>query len=742
MSVLITLITSVYTTNAQNNIQKIATECGVTETTESLELYKKNEQKIIEFEQNLNSINKSNKFQNRNSTNSIPIKAHIVRRSDGTGGLSESDLNNAIIKMNTYFANSNMQFYTCDGINYINSDYYYDFAKSEEYALTSNNVNGLINIYFINSLINYGISLCGLAYYPGGPDTILMRNSCTSSGDTFSHEMGHFFRLRHTHGNSKVAGSTNELVNGANCSSEGGFLCDTPADPLLSYSNVSTSCVYTGTATDANGDTYAPDPENIMSYARHSCRDIFSPDQYNRMLANFQTTRNYFNCQTFSVDFISDNTFDCQNNTLTVNFTDDSIGATSWEWDVNGDNKVDYIIQNPRHTYTKGLYDVSLKISNTTTSITKTKSNYINVVSSKDVPLILDFDHLNTIETDDWRVTSTTNSPFVWALKSGGTSSSRTGPSGDNSDDKDGFYIYTEASGSNIDDASEYTSPCIEVNSTNAVLSFYYHMYGNNMGSLHFDIDSGAGFINDITPALNEQQQTTNEQSFIRKDIDLSPYTNQNIKIRFRALSGGTRSDIALDDIKIINTSSQADIKDFSFAEQTSKAIIDITKQSITVEVSSGTNITSLASLFTLSNGATATINGISQNSGITANNFTNSVTYSVTSANGSTSEDWVVKAQLQICKDIFPYTESFETADFYGLQNTDDDIDWTVNTGSTSSNRTGPSSAADGTYYLYIRANNNSYKTATFTTKCIDIKTLTHPELAFSYHMYGRDIN
>src|SRR6218665_3968569 len=40
----------------------------------------------------------------------IPIKAHIVRKSDGTGGLPIDTLNSAIAVMNTKYASMNMSF--------------------------------------------------------------------------------------------------------------------------------------------------------------------------------------------------------------------------------------------------------------------------------------------------------------------------------------------------------------------------------------------------------------------------------------------------------------------------------------------------------------------------------------------------------------------------------------------------------------------------------------------------------
>ena len=106
--------------------------------------------------------------------------------------------------------------------------------------------------------------------------------------------MGHFFNLLHTH-ESRYG---YELVNGSNCENAGDLCCDTPADPGLSSTNMDYNCHYIGWATDANGDSYEPDPRNIMSYAVKDCRDSFTPDQYMRIreaafLSNRQTLCNH-----------------------------------------------------------------------------------------------------------------------------------------------------------------------------------------------------------------------------------------------------------------------------------------------------------------------------------------------------------------------------------------------------------------------------------------------------------------
>ena len=355
-------------------------ECGFNYTPEAKKYYDsiKDEIKVLE-NQFLDD-----RFASRGSTvlSNVPIKAHIIRATNGSGGLSTVQLNQAMLAMNNVYIDAGIQFFLCDGINYINNDDFYDYETSQESDLTStNNINGVINIYFTDSIVSSssGGGLCGYAYFPGGPETILMANSCAINGSTLSHEMGHFFALPHTHGNSNVAGSTEELVNGSNCESTGDFICDTPADPKLGNSSVSFNCQYTGTTQDADGAFYQPNPLNIMSYSRKTCRRFFSPQQYARINATYQVSRSNLACPSFTADFLADFTESCEAN-LTVNFTDTSVGATAWSWDINGDDIIDYTTQNVTHTYNSiGDYDVALTISNGSDNISKVKTKYINI---------------------------------------------------------------------------------------------------------------------------------------------------------------------------------------------------------------------------------------------------------------------------------------------------------------------------------------------------------------------------
>ena len=86
----------------------------------------------------------------------------------------------------------------------------------------------------------------------------------------------------------------------------------------------------------------------------------------------------------------------------------------------------------------------------------------------------------------------------------------------------------------------------------------------------------------------------------------------------------------------------------YSFAAQTGAATINETNQTVTVEVAYGTDVTTLIATYTLSTGATAKIGTDVQESGVTANNFTNPVVYTVIAEDAVTTQDWTVTVTVK----------------------------------------------------------------------------------------------
>ncbi|GAG52366.1 unnamed protein product, partial [marine sediment metagenome] len=74
-----------------------------------------------------------------------------------------------------------------------------------------------------------------------------------------------------------------------------------------------------------------------------------------------------------------------------------------------------------------------------------------------------------------------------WTRNSGSTPSSSTGPSGAHGGS---YYVYTEASSPNYPDKTAILEgPCFDLVATSdAALTFWYHMYGSGMGTLNVEV--------------------------------------------------------------------------------------------------------------------------------------------------------------------------------------------------------------------------------------------------------------
>ena len=148
-----------------------------------------------------------------------------------------------------------------------------------------------------------------------------------------------------------------------------------------------------------------------------------------------------------------------------------------------------------------------------------------------------------------WTSTNT-GSVFDWNITSGGTPSSGTGALSANTGSK---FFYTEASGAGTSDTAILNTPSIDLSSlTTPFLEFYYHMFGNQIGSLSAQVFNGTTWTNEIT--ITGSQQASQASSWNQQYVDLSSYSGV-IKIRFIAISNGSyEGDISLDDIAVVES--------------------------------------------------------------------------------------------------------------------------------------------------------------------------------------------
>ena len=91
-----------------------------------------------------------------------------------------------------------------------------------------------------------------------------------------------------------------------------------------------------------------------------------------------------------------------------------------------------------------------------------------------------------------------------------------------------------------------------------------------------------------------------------------------------------------------------------------------------------------------------------------------------------------------------YPYGEGFESGDGW-TQASGDDGNWHRDSGTTPSNNTGPSSAAEGSWFLFLEASTNgspgqigNNATAILESPCFDLSGESSATFSFQNHMYG----
>nr|WP_321358354.1 T9SS type A sorting domain-containing protein [uncultured Draconibacterium sp.] len=246
-------------------------------------------------------------------------------RSSSGQGFDTGILSTIVNSLNSNYSDADIQF-SLLGSEFIDNDYYYvNFSGKENQLFGVNSHCEAIDIYVLGESTSW--IAAGMA--DNIPSTALIIHGDYYDTSSLPHEMGHCLGLYHTHHGTVNEGGGDlgqcaELVNGDNSLTCGDYIEDTAADPNVWSSS---SCTYTGTGTDANGDEYSPDASNLMSYAYKPCRILFSELQIERMkdfIDNTTILQNVFHST------ISGPSLICTSGTFTVNNPPDGTTVT-WE---------------------------------------------------------------------------------------------------------------------------------------------------------------------------------------------------------------------------------------------------------------------------------------------------------------------------------------------------------------------------------------------------------------------------
>ena len=137
-----------------------------------------------------------------------------------------------------------------------------------------------------------------------------------------------------------------------------------------------------------------------------------------------------------------------------------------------------------------------------------------------------------------------------WIAMDGPTSTEFTGPNGSRTGN--GLYLYTEASGEecNIGAEAILQSVCLELMSGASAcdLSFWYHLFGANSGSLRLDASTDGG------TTWTEYWSVAGDQGDMwqQANVDFTGLEGQIFVLRFASVRGiGFLGDAAIDDIQL-----------------------------------------------------------------------------------------------------------------------------------------------------------------------------------------------
>ncbi len=327
-----------------------------------------------------------------------------------------------------------------------------------------------------------------------------------------------------------------------------------------------------------------------------------------------------------------------------------------------------------------------------------------------------------------------------------------TGPSGDHTTGS-GQYMYTDIQGfAPAPFTAELETPFIDLGSlVNPQLTFWYHMFGQDIGTLTVEVDNGSGYTNLVS--FSGEQQISQTDAWKESISNLSAYVNDTIRLRFTA------------DVNVFSFQTQIAIDDIEIDEAPScpkpQALVSTGVTSSTVNLSWTTGG---ATNWQIEYGPV----GFASGTGTVVNATTNPFT--VTGLTPNTPYDFYVRDSCTTTDqsewfgpisdttdcNLFtaPYTENFDGTSWVPTSGFDAGVIdgcwdrsattnffWTTGQNGTGSFNTGPSAdhtTGTGKFAFSEGFNGNS---TTLTSPPIDVSPLTAPELRFWYHMFGNNI-
>lgn len=311
-------------------------------------------------------------------------------------------------------------------------------------------------------------------------------------------------------------------------------------------------------------------------------------------------------------------------------------------------------------------------------------------------------------------------------------------------------------------DTAIFRSPLVDLSSLNVPeISFWYHLFGVGTAKLDVAITRDQGQSYTLLDSLIGPQQNSSRAPWKEKVIDLSAYSNDTVRLRFRAIqtsSSFSGRGIGLDDLSFRETPTcpRPDSLEIVSTDGSSVTLDWVSGGASNWEIRYGSNLTNPSSGTLVSASSRPfSLNGLNPN--------TSYKLFVRDSCGPGDVSLWVGPLEVRTrCLPVkAPYQQDFEgsnvqTGNFSSLgsipgcwRRGDQAFLWDALTGSGLNTQSGPAQdhSPGGSNYLATRGNpnlngTNSPSLATVQSVPVDLDSLSQPRLTFWYFLYGSDID
>ncbi|OFX36997.1 MAG: hypothetical protein A2W95_02295 [Bacteroidetes bacterium GWA2_40_14] len=213
------------------------------------------------------------------------------------------------------------------------------------------------------------------------------------------------------------------------------------------------------------------------------------------------------------------------------------------------------------------------------------------------------------------------------------------------------YYIYegTRAAGLGYTapDFNWLISPEIQVPTAGAEFSFMLWLKDsvevNWVTKFHVNVFDGTSW----STVLSYGDGSTDNEYEEPVVISLDEYAGTIIKVAL-VYEYNDGYELAVDNISITSEGGESnETAILSYTLPNGTTTLDATNHKVDVTVPAGTDVSALVATYTLSAGATVKVGSTVQESGVTVNNFTAPVVYTVVAEDGTTIQDWTVTVSV-----------------------------------------------------------------------------------------------